>query len=79
MISIEDLLLDQKTFRITVKTKQKENKVEITKNKIIVYTYASAINNEANKAILIILEKFLHKPVRILSGFHTPNKIITII
>ena len=71
--------IKESKFKIIVKTKAKENKIEgfdINKNAYIISIKAKPEDNKANFEIIKFLSKQLKKKIRIVSGFKSREKII---
>ena len=73
------MYIKESKFKIIVKTKAKENKIEgfdINKNAYIISIKAKPEDNKANFEIIKFLSKQLKKKIRIVSGFKSREKII---
>ena len=73
------MYIKESKFKIIVKTKAKENKIEgfdINKNAYIISIKAKPEDNKANFEIIKFLSKQLKKKVRIASGLKFKEKII---
>lgn len=55
--------------------------VKISNDHFKIKVKALAKNNEANKAVIALLANFLHLPegkIRLISGHHSPSKILDV-
>lgn len=58
---------------------RKERVEKVSDDTWSIWVKVPAVNNAANQRVLeIIRESFPHTPVRIVSGHHSPSKIVSI-
>jgi len=65
-------------FRVSVRVNEKQDKVIVDGDRLVVCVKAPAERNLANRAVIALLEQHFNARVRIVSGFKKRNKVVEV-